>query len=192
MQRRSAFAIEHVRDRAFPPARFVGSGDLRQDRVANPLCDWDALDRQDLRQSLGPRHAHLVVDDVVHDERPALDAPELERWSRDAVGDCGRRQDFKLPVVQQRAPAPQPVKERQIERRRGGAGRAGGAFPGKGDRRSEGRVPIRADAVPVGIVVACFHPQPRGHELSIDTGRLLGREEHGECGEHAEKRQRTK
>ena len=130
MQRRAALSIEHLRDRALPAARFVGGADLRQDRVANPLRGGNALDRQDLRQSFGPRDAHFVVDDVVHDEGATFDTPQLERWAGDTVRNRGGRQDFELPVVQQRAPAPQPVKERQVS--------WGGAFPGNGDRRREG------------------------------------------------------
>ena len=80
----------------------------------------------------------------------------------------------------QRAPAPEPAKEQVVRR--------GGPLLGKGDRRRESRVPIRANGVPVGIVVACFRPQRRGDELSIDTGRSLGGKQRGE---HTEKRQRT-
>src|SRR2546422_7062008 len=42
------------------------------------------LDGEDLGESLGTRHAHLVVLGVIQDEGPALDAGHEQRRGRDA------------------------------------------------------------------------------------------------------------
>ena len=173
MQGGAAFSFEHLRHGAIPATRFGGRRDLGQDGVPDPLRRWNALHGENLRQALGAGHPHLVVRDVVHDERAAFDAAQRERRAGDAIRDRGRRQNLELAVVQQRAPAPQPVKELQVARRR--------ALAGVGDRRREGRVPIRVDGVPVGIVVARVSPQTRCDQLPVDGSRAL---RHEGCGEH--------
>jgi len=87
MQRRAALTFQHANDGALPAAQLGAGGDLGQHGIANPVRGGNALHREDLGETLGPRHAHLVVRGVIHNERPALDALQRQRRARDPVRD---------------------------------------------------------------------------------------------------------
>src|SRR6266700_929060 len=84
MDRGALVALEHPRGGALPPVGRCGRRDLGQYRVTDPRLRRNTLDGEDLGESLGTRHAHLVVLCIVQDEGPALDAGQEQRRARDA------------------------------------------------------------------------------------------------------------
>src|SRR5881628_2786981 len=114
MEGGSSLTLEHAFHGAFPTTRVCGGRNSRKDGIANPELCGNALDRDDLCETLGTGDAHLVIGGVVDDEGPALDAAQGDRRSRRSRRDGRRRQELELAVVQKGAPAPQLPEELQI------------------------------------------------------------------------------
>jgi len=60
--------LEHPRGGALPAVGEGGGRDLRQHGVADPRLRRNALHGEDLAESWGTRHAHLVVLGVIQNE----------------------------------------------------------------------------------------------------------------------------
>src|SRR6266849_6959693 len=114
MEGGSSLTLEHAFHGAFPTTRVRGGRNFRKDGIANPELRGNALNRDDLCQTLGTGDAHLVIGGVVEYEGPALDAPQGDGRSRRSCRDGRRRQQLELAVVQKRAPAPQLPEKLQI------------------------------------------------------------------------------
>src|SRR5207302_1245588 len=167
---RPLLPLEHPLNGALPTVRRRGSRGLREHRVPDPGLGRDALDGEDLRKPLGPRHPHLVVLGVLADERSLLYALEQQRRTRDARPQVGGGDHGGLAVAQQGHQASQPAVEQNV---RLGLRR-------EPQVRAEGGIPIGPHAIPEGKIVTRLGPDRcddlgalRGHELL--TGESGGR-----------------
>src|SRR2546428_12370649 len=105
MEGGSSLTLEHAFHRAFPATRVCRGRNFREDGIANPELRGNALDRDDLCQTLGTGDAHLVVGGVVGDEGRALDAPQGDQRWRPLRRAWRRRLERALAVERSRAPA---------------------------------------------------------------------------------------
>ena len=155
--------LEHPGHGPEPAIHRSGPGGLGQHRVPNPRFRGDSLDGDDLGEPGGPGDAHLVVLRVVDDERPSLDALEQQRRARDARSQVRRGDDGGLAVGKQGQQTPQPAVEQQVGLRLGGEPQV----------RRERRIPVRADAVPVRVVVARLGPDGGDRHGALGGAELL-------------------
>ena len=119
--------------------------------------------RTKVGESLGPGDAHLVVFGVVDDERTALDGAQLEGRPRHAGADGRGGTDRCLAVAEQRQHAAQAAVEQRV----------GLPLVGEDQVRGERRVPVGADQVQRGFVVAAFGPEAGYRDGAVGGGKLL-------------------